>query len=542
MEIEERMENYHCQQKICKIEWINIIPSNLRKIDFSFLSSKIIGHFNENNLDRFIKLYIYLMYDKEEKIFLCKKILKNEIYINNIYNLLYSSCLSNRSDFNRLLNEQLEEMKNLMISLEDFIDEDNPNENSRREIITMAHNSLEEILQFIKNEEFFEKIELQNLECRNILNNNNNNNDNDDILSLGLESKKKLYEIWLEYLEILNNPNISENDENYRNVLISLIIKDMIISTAADTPITFSFILRMILLFTFLLINFRQDEIEFHLDDSINDEEIKCINHGESINCDNLISTVIIFLIRSFFYNSLFWPLSLKENIFKEDKNEKDFIIELKKVLKKDRISGGEFPWIRIINKRKNFQRTDDKNSIDQTSFISVNFNYILGLYEQLGMSHDKINSISKNKNFNIKLKLNDKLNKEYTNYTNLFNLCLNLFKSKYPNISDDLSESMILPLFCSLNLSKSRIRDVISRENHLINIKNNNELFIILELIIIQKLYKIRITERLIRNFIDYSIDIWNTKIGLCNFKQFAEVTLEIYKLLIRYGNVEQK
>lgn len=530
------------------ISWLNIIPANLRGTEISFLNSVITGNFDNGNMIRFIKMIGYLMYEREEKISI----------FNDITNKLptdLTSLLNECQDdltFSCLLNDQLHMVREMLDNIEDMFGNNgeitNETLETKRGITLMAQRSLEQILHYLSNEEFCAKSKKQNQSMRQMLKMRNNSENTGGDKNSNRDYRNLIIFMWFETRERILK---CDNQNDVESLLMTLFLKDFLLSTAIDTPGAFQYILRTIILLTFYLYNFYDNtNIKINLDSSMIDEEIvRCVNHGENINCDNLIATSMIFLIRMYFFNCLMWPIDMKHLFFDTPEKRRNFRYLITKELRSNkRIT---FPWLLSVNNKR---KADESNVRDK---IYIKYNYLLGMFEDLGFSCEKSVVRQSPLSVNIRANLNEKLQRQINDFEFIFNICKDLIKNnrnnnellnQILNEDEETLDTMIFAVLAALDINENEILCSIFKTKNdndnetvllscaLMDLKNFHDLFLNMELNAMYKLYKIRVAERLIRNFIEYMVDVWNAKIGLCNFTQLSEVTLEIYKLLVHY------
>lgn len=492
-----------------KISWRDIIPVNLRMFNFSFIKSSVVGEFDENFLELFVKTIGYLMYDRQQKLELLYD-LARQTESNSILNItkMLDVCKTTEN-FTELLKEQFLYIQTLLSNINDFADL--TPENSEKNIIEMTRDYMEKIIQYSQNSEFYDRF-VQNDAMRNM------------IFKSRTEMREGQYSVWQCALEQLANKTVPESEKV--DILLSLILQDFIISTACDTPATFNYIIRMILLFSFYInMFFNKTSLSIKLVDA-NDELLKCITHGDTINGNHVIATTIIYTIRMFFFQCITWPISLRENY--SDEMVGNFKTYLANSLSNHKI---EQPWIRVMKRRN----TENRKKF----FVQIYMQYVklFALFEQLGKCCVKNNTIDPFEP--IQMRINDaSLSESVKNFQSLFDIVKNsidvvFFNSKIPD--DDLLESSVFSFLTATNLAECE-KNIFESSTNLINLKNTHALFLNLQAEMLHKLFKLRMSEKLVRTFIEGLFGLWNDKIGLCTLEQLTATTFEIYKLFIQH------
>lgn len=407
----------------------DIVPCNLRAVGTNFLRSSVNLALDTYHLRTFIRCYGYLMYNRDEKI-------KSLVERRKLLTAATATTTNVTSDaetmlqwlleirdletFRQTLHNHLSQARTLMsddmletLDLDDDIDEvvrqytdklekqydtdarreksatlsENDcgkNKISGRELLRIARDSLDQILTFLRAEDHVRRAINCNGYCRELF----------DVDAS--KAREQVNDVWLNLAGSSSTTVIDANE------ILSAILKDSVLSTALETHSSLLFLVRVSLLFTFLvtqtlgrdltrcsttitkeqlLLPSDVNVIRVYVDDDYtrNDDDDggdsterdavrQYFEVYDSMTMEKFIGTVFVQIIRSAFLNFVEWPCRLLEN------NERTINLSaihgaLTRSLRtrhnsEESVGGGEQQsatrWLRVFGPRRNFSENTD--------------------------------------------------------------------------------------------------------------------------------------------------------------------------------------
>lgn len=404
-------------EAITRIRLRDVIPCNLRSTH-DFLQSSVTLAVETSYLETFAKCYGYLMYDRSKKL---SHIQSGDATTRARVVVQWLSEIQDIDTFRRTLYDHLIQTRSLLrddmmdaLDLDDDInealknrgdgsgDDDGCNDDSKRktdersstsstddakisgrDLLRIARDSLDQILAFLRSEDHLRRAINVNGFFREIF------------VTDSSQARARVENVW-------NGVATATTTSSFdANAILSIVLQDAILSTGLETHSLLLFLVRVSLLFTFLVSQTfgRKDRDDGGNDDGDDDPVnvarvfsetpknettdvvFDYFSTFDSMTMDKFIGTVFVRIVRSAFVNFVEWPCRLVENNGRTiDLNAIHGALTRNLLFEKssDVFSTESVRWLRAFGPRRLFGKSEKEVR------LYVNATSVIGMFEQM--------------------------------------------------------------------------------------------------------------------------------------------------------------